>query len=57
MPLFDYECPECHTILRDVLRPEYAKCGQCPGQPPMVKMPAAPSFTIHGFNAKNGYAK
>lgn len=61
MPRHDYKCPTCGMVKEVATHglPEYlffVQCGECPGQPDMVRLPAAPSFTIRGFSAKNGYS-
>jgi predicted nucleic acid-binding Zn ribbon protein len=62
MPTFDYQCPNCgHTqecsIPLDELGFRAIYCGMCSVRPQMDRLPAAPNFTIKGFNAKNGYSK
>ena len=68
MPTYDYECSDCGrrvTRIRPITeRDDLETCSHCgqdwdswsgPGQ--LVRVPSAPSFSIKGFNAANGYAK
>ena len=64
MPRFDFKCPACSALRKDVWLSTYragqdhvdiSPCDQC--GTPLEKVPAAPSFTVKGFNAKNGYSK
>ena len=58
MPLFDYKCPCCGNILRDLLvknRAVVVECKLCGAE--MTPQPSAPSsFKVEGFSARNGYA-
>ena len=56
MPIFDYVCSWCTHEERDLLvgsASELVTCANCGG--PMDRLPAAPAFTVKGYNAKNGY--
>lgn len=57
MPRFDYRCPACNEVV-ERLQPMNQEIPQrCVNDGVrMEKLPAAPAFAIHGFNAKNGYA-
>jgi hypothetical protein len=66
MPRFDFKCPSCGAIRKDVwvntfLEAQDVKhinispCALC--NVPLEKLPAAPNFVVNGFNAKNGYSK
>ena len=57
MPLFDFYCHKCGRKVELLVRGE-DNGGQplCCGYL-MNKLPSAPSFTVGGYNAKNGYAK
>lgn len=63
MPRFDFQCPECGRIRELSIPsglPDYllqVHCGTCPGKPDLIKLPAAPNFTIKGYSAQNGYSK
>lgn len=57
MPRWDYRCEVCgetaeytypNVDVADRQPPKH--CGK-----PMVRQPAAPNFSVQGFNAKNGY--
>lgn len=61
MPKFDFKCPSCSTVRSDVWvsnwtaatgrqMPINCECGK-----EMEKQPAAPNFTVSGYNAKNSY--
>lgn len=64
-PRFDFKCPQCGTIREDVWvsnfrdatdsarGTDYAPCERCGGV--LEKMPAAPSFRVTGYSAKNSY--
>ena len=59
MPLFDYKCPWCDHIDRDVLEPAetlWRWCKSC-HEEYMERMPSAPAFSIKGYSAANGYSK
>lgn len=67
MPRFDYQCPKCGNIV-EMSAPHWAgvECLPCCMMPgcfvekaptTMEKLPAAPNFTIKGFNAGNRYSK
>lgn len=62
MPRFDFHCPMCDHTFTDIYvslsrihRNDYSDivCDFCGGE--VVKLPAAPNFTIKGYAAKNGY--
>lgn len=60
MPRFDFKCPACGTVSANVYRSTADArvppiCVNCDAV--MEKLPSAPSFTIKGFSAKNGYSK
>lgn len=60
MPCFDFKCDQCGTVIEVIVSnipvpdplPLCPDCGE-----PLRKLPSAPNFVVHGFNAKNGYAK
>lgn len=60
MPAYDFKCPTCGTLREHVFASLAERdhtaviCRDC--CMPMVRQPAAPSFSIHGFTAKNGYS-
>ena len=65
MLLADFQCPSCqniqelafdnHNHMLAVLfqfgAPECERCGLV-----LRRLPAAPAFTVNGFNARNGYS-
>lgn len=59
MPRYDFQCRVCDTIVCDVFIPlgelTFRATLHCKTQ--MIRLPAAPNFTIKGFNAANGYSK
>lgn len=66
MPRFDFKCPDCGLVRYDVWISGYrdsqglrtadiAPCEFCGGI--LEKQPAAPNFSVSGFNAKNGYSR
>ncbi len=61
MPLYTYKCESCGVTEDEhrsiVERDLPLKCQQrgCWGM--MTRVPTAASFTVQGFNAKNGYSK
>ncbi len=57
MPTRDYICPWCHKRfeLTDKQARASAACPDCGTD--AEKQPCAPSFTIKGYNARNGYSK
>lgn len=69
MPLYTFECRGCgyrEDLARPIaLRNEPAVCPKCTVPTfkghalvyLMRRVPTSASFTIHGFNAKNGYSK
>ena len=63
MPRWDFECKDCGNLV-EVSFPDLERadttpvyCRHCHSGTPMMRLPAAPSFTIRGFSAKNGYAQ
>jgi putative FmdB family regulatory protein len=57
MPRFDFTCRHCGATEERIVPTRHeptATCEACGGV--MDKQPAAPNFTVRGFNAKNGYA-
>lgn len=61
MPLFDFKCPTCGEVAVDVVvqypdLPPILVCDMHRPQTIMVRQPAAPAFTIKGYNAANGYS-
>ncbi len=63
MPRHDYRCTVCGVTRTDVWTSNFRDASNT--RPPvicdcgreMVKLPAAPAFTVTGYNAKNGYSK
>jgi predicted nucleic acid-binding Zn ribbon protein len=63
MPRYDFKCDNGH-VREDVWVSMFRDAGEAPVPVPpceecgaaMHKQPAAPNFTIGGFNAKNGYS-
>jgi putative FmdB family regulatory protein len=60
LPTYQFKCEKC-GLRRDLIRGVHARdeivvCLVCDGQR-MERQTAAPSFTVQGFNAANGYAK
>lgn len=61
MPLRDYQCHRCGRVQEILERhtsddPHTRDWPTCCGLL-MYMLPAAPSFTVTGYSAKNGYAK
>lgn len=64
MPIYVYRCPACDHRT-EMLRPMNAAgipvCTECNrfGRPDseMEQVPTAASFTVGGYNARNGYSK
>lgn len=63
MPLVDYECNECGHEQKDVWIQNYAmevnqrrECPYCKDVV-MAKKASAPSFTVSGYSAANGYSR
>lgn len=59
MPRWDFSCDTCHTTVELTFKTaEAAASATCPtcGRP-LTRQPAAPNFTVHGYNARNGYSK
>lgn len=56
MPIFEYVCQNCGALVERLTNDEYKDeqrhypCGQL-----MVRRPSTASFSVKGFNAKNGY--
>jgi len=62
MPRFDYYCPACDTTYPDlwVSTADVTKDRFCPNEDcglVLDRLPAAPAFSVRGYNAKNGYSK
>lgn len=59
MPRFDFKCPQCgeeeHDVWVSFADPQPVLCLNCEHK--MRKLPAAPNFTVKGYNASNGYTK
>ena len=71
MPTYDYVCDDCgyrtSRIRLIAERDDFEVCPSCgpwanhpdnqvgPGY--LIRVPSAPSFSIKGFNAANGYAR
>jgi rubredoxin len=63
MPIFDYKCPACGHVYRDIPGRDRVWC-VCKGQRPdgsiedveCERLPAAPAFSIRGYSAKTGYS-
>lgn len=58
MPLYLFQCPKCGEVF-ELLRPlreSHDPIKHC-GEEPMKRLPTTASFTVGGFNAKNGYSK
>lgn len=60
MPRFDFACLECGHKMIDVQlklhSTEVPRCLNC-GSPKTFKLPSAPTFSVKGFNAANGYSE
>jgi len=55
--IYEFYCNKCDTIFEEMHK-EYtkeAKCPKCDNN--SYKIISSPSFTINGYNEKNGYAK
>lgn len=64
MPRYSYRCPECMATYEAPrpmgLRDAPLQCARClfnDKESWCERIPDAPSFTVNGFNAKNGYSK
>lgn len=59
MPIFEFECKKCKKTVEKLLFgkevDEEQLCSKC--RKPMRRILSTYSFDIHGYNAKNGYAK
>lgn len=59
MPRWDFECRACQRTyeltFKTYAESQTATCPQCGVS--VVRQPASPSFVVHGYNAKNNYAK
>lgn len=59
MPRWDFYCDRCqHTVELSFVSYDaslQARCPQC--ATPLHRQPSSPSFVVHGYNAKNNYAK
>lgn len=59
MPIYVLKCDRCgEEFERLFLKDIGPVMGQCPCCPDGIlrKRPAAPSFTVHGYSARNGYS-
>ena len=68
MPRYDYECPVCGCRSIRNVSWEFADDQVCGAMPPadatywalcrgtLIRQPAAPNFSVKGFNARNGYS-
>lgn len=60
MPLYTFKCRACQHVHEAIYSSyaisEHAACPNCGGSN-LERLPAAGSFTVTGYNAKNGYAK
>lgn len=62
MPLYDFVCSNCGSKVSDVLvsKPHHENtsmaCPHCKKIGGLQKLPPRANFSIHGFNAKNGYS-
>lgn len=60
MPTYSYACNVCghhfDRVVRVADRDEPAACPEC-RTVPATRLSSAPSFSIKGFNAANGYAR
>ena len=65
MPKWDFRCGTCGNVEEHTFESHYAmlsavhdegepRCGLCYEE--MYRLPAAPNFSVQGFNAKNGYS-
>jgi putative FmdB family regulatory protein len=60
MPMYVYLCPACkqeQTRLVQWIRADQQKECPCGHTGYIDRVPTAPSFSVLGFNAKNGYSK
>jgi putative FmdB family regulatory protein len=57
MPRYDFQCRTCGHVreLQARVEERHAICEKCYCL--MERQPAAPAFTVTGYNAKNGYSK
>lgn len=63
MPLYDFKCESCGEAITALLsnwkaatEAEKEICPFCK-QGVLRRQPSAPAFSVHGFNANNGYSK
>jgi putative FmdB family regulatory protein len=63
VPIYIYACPECHIQVEKIVPNAKRAVVFCPmcyrGKEETIEMerlPTAPSFTIKGYAAKNGYS-
>ena len=63
MALYDFTCSKCGAEYPDVriahskLHAYSPACDQCHSIGTLQRVPAASSFVVKGFSAKNGYSK
>ena len=61
MPVWNYQCSRCGDTIELKYRnleqadEDTVRCQKCFGQ--MERQPSAPSFTIKGYAASNGYSE
>lgn len=61
MPIFEYECQNCGRVVEKIYpsadaAPQAIEVQDSEGCVIFTRKISAPSFTVHGFNARNGYA-
>jgi putative FmdB family regulatory protein len=60
MPIWKFICQDCHAtsdlMFTSLDATKTATCPEC-GSTKVERQPAAPNFTVKGYNAANGYAK
>ena len=59
MPIHEYQCEKCGHIFEEVSlkMSDAKKSSECPKcNKDARKLISSGSFTVHGFNANNGYA-
>jgi putative FmdB family regulatory protein len=58
MPIYTFRCPACGRevdVIRAVPDRDLDEPCVCGSTGLMLRQPAAPAFTVKGFNAKTGY--
>lgn len=59
MPRWDFTCEDCNVtselVFPSVEDTQDARCPKCGGK--VARQPAAGSFTIQGYSARNGYSR